>query len=446
MNQAIHVEEQKEVQRITAVTVSGYKSIAKETTIEIRPLTLLAGANSSGKSSMMQPLLLLKQTLEVPYDPASLHLSGPNVKVTSAKQILSSLTNAATNQFTSGISLMNENQKILSTFKLKPQNGLEVENTQYFGKTIDIVLSQHLTVKEVKTIIYDKLSGTAIEPITDLVYIQGEENLDWLIKQRRCFLTLELRLDKNRAYFSLVSSEIFENHIRDIIHVSGNRGNPQRTYLVTAVSEQFPGTFETYVASVVHRWQSTKDTKLENLVNHLHILGLASKISAKRLDDTQVELQVGRLPHHNNGGDTVSIADVGFGVSQVLPVVVGLLAAKPGQMVYIEQPEIHLHPRAQVALAQILADAANRGVQVVAETHSSLLLQSVQSLVAEGYISPDKVKVHWFQRQEDGATQIHSADLDESGAFGDWPVDFADVEMETMSRYMEAAEKHLVHL
>ncbi len=71
---------------ITSLSVSGFKSIVEEQTLEIRPLTLLAGANGSGKSSMMQPLLLLKQTLEAPYDPGPLLLDGPNVRFTSARQ------------------------------------------------------------------------------------------------------------------------------------------------------------------------------------------------------------------------------------------------------------------------------------------------------------------------------------------------------------------------
>ncbi|MHB1424491.1 MAG: AAA family ATPase, partial [Gemmataceae bacterium] len=64
---------------ITEIQVGGFKSISDDQMIEIRPLTILAGANSSGKSSMMQPLLLLKQTLEAPYDPGPLLLNGPNV-------------------------------------------------------------------------------------------------------------------------------------------------------------------------------------------------------------------------------------------------------------------------------------------------------------------------------------------------------------------------------
>src|ERR1700688_2727147 len=74
---------------ITRITVQGFKSLRDETSIRIKPLTILAGANSSGKSSIMQPLLLLKQTLDAPYDPGSLKIDGENVKFTSADQFLS---------------------------------------------------------------------------------------------------------------------------------------------------------------------------------------------------------------------------------------------------------------------------------------------------------------------------------------------------------------------
>ena len=73
---------------ITRITVGSFKSINQEQSIEIRPLTILAGANSSGKSSIMQPLLLLTQTLEASYDPGALLLSGPNVRFTLADPTL----------------------------------------------------------------------------------------------------------------------------------------------------------------------------------------------------------------------------------------------------------------------------------------------------------------------------------------------------------------------
>jgi AAA15 family ATPase/GTPase len=78
---------------LTRLCVEGFKSVRDRTCIDIAPLTILAGANSSGKSSIMQPLLLLKQTLEAPYDPGALLLDGPNVSFTSSQQLLSGTHN-----------------------------------------------------------------------------------------------------------------------------------------------------------------------------------------------------------------------------------------------------------------------------------------------------------------------------------------------------------------
>lgn len=83
--------QQRETPGITRVTVSGYKSVANETSIDIRPLTILAGANSSGKSSIMQPLLLMKQTIEAAYDPGGLKIDGPNVEFDYVDEMLSDL-------------------------------------------------------------------------------------------------------------------------------------------------------------------------------------------------------------------------------------------------------------------------------------------------------------------------------------------------------------------
>ena len=233
-----------------------------------------------------------------------------------------------------------------------------------------------------------------------------------------------------------------EFHIFNTIHLPGLRGNPERTYKPTSTGPRYPGTFEHYVASIIHEWQETGDERLKTLADALHTLGLTGQVGTEKIGDTRIELQVGRLPHQGTGEtDMVSIADVGFGVSQVLPVLVALIVAQPGQLVYLDEPELHLHPRAQVALAQVLADAAKRGVRVVAETHSSLLLLAVQTLVAEGKLSPELVRLHWFTRGENGATKIDTADLDEAGAYGDWPEDFDDVDLKAQSRYLDAADR-----
>lgn len=426
---------------ITAISVRGYKSLFDECRLEIRPLTILAGANSSGKSSVIQPLLLLKQTLEASYDPGPLLLNGPNVQFTSAEQLFSRVTEKnIIDKFT--IKLTADGETFLAnTFKKDPKKGIELVEMEYREGKNTTVIRADMTAQEVASAFVsamhklDKLIP-GWEPILKMLI---EPNALKIVR-KRCFLKFEL--PQGGEAFASFPSVLFEFHIRKLIHVPGFRGNPERTYKTTASGPEFPGTFENYVASVVNYWQVSEDHRLRDLGNWLETLGLTWKVEAKPVDDTQVELHVGRLPRSARGGirDMVSIADVGFGVSQILPVLVALLAAEPGQLVYLEQPEIHLHPRAQVALAQVLADAANRGVRVVAETHSSLLLLGVQSLVAEGKLSPDKLKLHWFKRRDDGITEVTSADLDEAGAFGNWPEDFADVALETESRYLDAAE------
>jgi predicted ATPase len=450
---------------ITKITVAGYKSISQEQSIEIRPLTILAGANSSGKSSMMQPLLLLKQTLEASYDPGALRLDGPNVRFTSADQFLSrSSKRKHCDSFDISIEL--ENHTSLSLNFCKPVNsGVEVDRMTFASGDEKVYLLRGMTNDEIRSEALRGKTGKIIELVSSHKKI-GNEWIEiepqWMVTRNRCFLELAYRFesdtaDKDEGYktgfglnqlllISNVQGKNIEPHIRELIHLPGLRGNPERTYLVASVTGSFfPGTFENYVASVIAKWQVQKnDNNLESLSQDLKEAGLTWRVAAKPINDTQVELQVGRLPQSSKAGksDMVSIADVGVGVSQTLPVLVALHAAKPGQLVYIEQPEIHLHPRAQTAMAHILAKAAKRGVRVVVETHSSLLILGIQTLVAEGEISPELIKLHWFERRN-GRTQITSRDLDETGAFGDWPEDFADVALEAQSRYLDAAESRM---
>lgn len=435
---------------ITQITVSGYKSISKEQSIEIKPLTILAGANSSGKSSIMQPLLLLKQTLEATYDPGPLLINGPNVRFTSIDQLLSSLkASQSLQRFSVGISAGRETTELTLTIQYKKlsSKGLDIQKIEMTRSDTGSKSSLRtgMTYKEILANFRKLFKGHKRfnEAISALQFF-GSEGRELIIIRERCFLNAAVRLPNNEISHSNVSlATTTEPLIRQVIHLPGSRGNPERNFPITAVGSNFPGIFQEYSASIIAKWQDEKNnSKLKQLGKDLESLGLTWKVTAKRINDAQVELQVGRLPHVAKGGarDLVNIADVGFGVSQTLPVLVALLVAEPGQLVYIEEPEIHLHPRAQSAMAQILADAAKRGVRVVIETHSQLLLLGIQTLVAEGELAPELVKLHWFKRRNDGGTEISSTDLDKAGTFGDWPEDFAEVSLEAESRYLDAAE------
>jgi hypothetical protein len=429
---------------ISRIYVKGFKSLAEECSIEIRPLTILAGANSSGKSSIMQPLLMMKQTIEAIYDPGPLLLDGPNVRFTSADQFLSGVGEIKEDKFNAGMDL--ERVESISGLKvksfvsfcatfLKTFQGMDIAEIFYRIDDQTMVLKPNMTPEEMMI---------ALKTTQKNFLISDPKNLK--IEQNRFFLNLKILIDKESTYLRTAESVHIANVILGLIHLPALRGNPERDYKKTSTGPRFPGTFEIYAASIIHKWQATQDPRLHALGAALEVLGLTWKVGARAIDDVSFEVMVGRLIHKkiDDSNDMVSIADVGFGLSQTLPVLVALLAAEPGQLVYIEQPEIHLHPKAQMAMAQILAEAANRGVRVVVETHSSMLLLGVQSLVAEGKLSPDKVKLHWFKRRpEDGVTEVSRADLDKAGAFGDWPEDFSSAEMDADIRYIHAAEAHL---
>ena len=426
---------EKNISGITKIAVKGFKSIAEECEIDIRPLTILAGANSSGKSSIMQPLLMLKQTLEAPYDPGPLLIDGPNVQFTEAVQFLSARVDGEkVNRFLIQIETLDSIiAHSLRTVFRRGQNGIEIVNMATETKSEQL---HHGYFKRLN--LSPEISPEEIKAQLEQNMIPEDYNM---VKRLRCFLHLE----SQDNYRSVNSTFNFESNILNTIHLPGLRGNPERTYKFTSTGPRYPGTFENYVASLIHEWQGTKDERLKTVTAALHTIGLTGQIGTQKIGDVGIEVQVGRLPHNSIGEtDMVNITDVGFGVSQVLPVLVALIVAEPGRLVYLEQPELHLHPRAQVALAQVLADAAKRGVRVVAETHSSLLLLGVQTLVAEGDLPPELVKLHWFSRNKDGITEVDSVDLDEAGAYGDWPMDFDDVELKTQSRYIKAAQSRFI--
>lgn len=430
----------KEVQGITKISVCGYKSIKDECTIDIYPLTILAGANSSGKSSIIQPLLLMKQTLEAPYDPGALLLNGPNVRFTSVDQLLTKLPTKKDCRDSFFVEIEADNtHSTKTTFKKDKKKAIDIIEMRTQNEDGVFILSPSMNTEEINSTISHNLQRIfehLISTNTDVVKA---------IIRNRCFLEIGLKINQNEEikdnFFRSSKSDIISNYIRKIIHVPGLRGNPERTYQINAIGDEFPGTFENYVASLMASWQDTKKSKLIRLGRALKDLGLAEKVDVRKVDDTQVEVRVGH--RCKNTTEMVSIADVGFGVSQTLPVIVALIVAESQQLVYIEQPEIHLHPRAQAALADIIVEAVNRGVRVTLETHSDLFLRRIQSLVAEDTLDHDKVKLHWFSKDENGFTQVSTANLDTDGSFGDWPEDFGDVDLQEESRYLDAADKKL---
>lgn len=406
---------------IAEVAVSGFKSFRTEQRIAIRPLTLLAGANNSGKSSIVQPLLLMKQTFEAEFNPGALLLDGPNVRFTKLEQLLwHGPPGDTASRF--AVELALEDGRRVRTVFGPGEHPLPVQVLETRWESRDGVVALRVPAPPEQYQEIEQRFG-----VTEFF-------------SEPCFVWAGSRRDAEQRRVVPQDSSDFVQPLIGVIHVSGNRGAPKLSYPLTGVArERFPGVFEPYVATFLLIWQHQRAfEESERLAEALRSVCQVGSVRADRVSDTSLELLVSQLPDYSDR--EVNIAHAGLGVSQVLPVIVGLEAASPQQLLYLEQPELHLHPRAQASLAPLLARAAQRGVRVVAETHSSHLLLGIQSLVAAGKLDPQLVKLHWFSRDETGQTNITSADLDEYGRFGDWPEDFGDVELKAESRYLDAVE------
>ena len=424
---------------IEEIRVQGYKSLV-DATLHVRPLTLLAGTNSSGKSSIMQPLLLIKQTMEAPYNPAgALLLDGGHVRADHADQLLCAVSGHQTNLFNckiTGRELLDDNQTVTSSgfgvSFIKKKMGFDFAGqiTKLNGETIEVSLDSswddirpQFSEKKQNELLEQGVAEAMVIPATGFVEV--------------------VFFDDDSDVVEIQSLHRYENEVLNIMHIPGLRSAPQRSYPYARYSHKTRGTYDAYVAGIINEWQQENEIKeLTQLNDSLRRLGLTDTVTAKVKNANEVELSVSRLPAGTKGkarkADMVNIADVGIGVSQVLPILVALIAAQPGQLVYIEQPELHLHPRAQVVMAELLAEAANRGVRVVVETHSSLLLLTVQTLIAQGRIQNTDVAMHWFSRDARGATKVDYVQPDEDGACGDWPEDFGDVELKAQDAYLTA--------
>src|SRR5712692_1316995 len=134
---------------ITRITVGGFKSIVQEQSIEIKPLTILAGSNSTGKSSMMQPLLLLKQTLEASFDPGPLWLYGPNVKFTATEQLLSRIARGhSLDSFQVGVRL-NSGEFLKTQFRKEHQMGFRIEQMHVSRASGEVTLWPGMSSSEI---------------------------------------------------------------------------------------------------------------------------------------------------------------------------------------------------------------------------------------------------------------------------------------------------------
>lgn len=221
-------------------------------------------------------------------------------------------------------------------------------------------------------------------------------------------VTRELRDLRNLMDFRFLVPTVRDTSIAPI------RTKPKRTY--DEIEDAFKpegGHIPIRISRILAQESSEeKRTLVELLEDYGNRSGLFKEVKAKRLgvrpsDPFQLRVTV--------AGREANIVDVGYGISQVLPILVESILAKRGSRITMQQPEVHLHPRAQAALGSFLVKLTEKYKKMfVIETHSDFIIDRVRQEVADGSISPEKVAILFFEKPK-MQTTIHQLSLDRQG-------------------------------
>lgn len=225
----------------------------------------------------------------------------------------------------------------------------------------------------------------------------------------------------------------FQNKSRPVFADAPIRSEPRRTYDPLDPNEDYALRLLAHELSAPHRGQQLK----ERLENFGRDAGLFNEISINHLGqqgNEPFQVQVRKYDKRRKGPRR-TLVDVGYGISQVLPVVMNLFRARQRSLFLLQQPEVHLHPSAQAALGSLMGQSAGSGHQLVVETHSDHLLNRVRMDIRDGVsaLKPEDVSILWFERS-DLDVCIHSIRIDAEGNIADAPSNYRRFFMDEMRR------------
>ncbi|WP_420125538.1 DUF3696 domain-containing protein [Longimicrobium sp.] len=258
--------------------------------------------------------------------------------------------------------------------------------------------------------------------------------------------------DQVKAYYQNASflSDLalaFEEQMNRVYYLGPLRDYPKREYTWAGAEPADMGqrgerVVDALMASQeqprISRGKGTKAFTVQEYVGYwLKELGLVHSFSVEPITPESNLYRVWIT--RSAGAPPVLITDVGFGISQILPVLTICYYVPEGSTILLEQPEIHLHPAVQSGLADVFIDAMKRRrVQLVLESHSEHLLRRLQRRMAEEQISPEQVALY-FAHDEQGMSRLNPLEVDEFGNIRNWPPNFFGDEMGDLAAMAEAA-------
>ncbi|MEX1361671.1 MAG: DUF3696 domain-containing protein [Nannocystaceae bacterium] len=448
---------------LESIRFKNFKAWADTGTVRLAPLTVVFGGNSAGKTSFAQLLLLLKQTAASPDRQRVLHLGDSHALVD-----LGTFEDVI-HRHEVDRSLEIELAWTLPKW-LRWEDPYHRENHEADALQLTAVVQQIDQRPTVARLSYQIGLGSSGPRI-------GMERQpsrgDYKLTSRRFkavrqvgrkwplpppvrfygFPEQTVAYYQNTAFVADLNLET-EKLFQRIHYVGPLREPPQRVYVWSGERPEHVGqrgerAIEALLAasgrSLNFKSRQRVTPFQEVVAERLQRMGLVSEFKTVPIAEGRKEHEV--LVRTHPSGPMVRITDVGFGVSQILPVVTECFYVPHSSTVIFEQPEIHLHPRVQADLADLFIDAlraresgSERKIQLLVESHSEHFLRRLQRRIAEQQLRADDVAAYFVEMTPDGA-QLRDLEIDDYGNVTNWPPDFFGDEMADLMAMTEAARR-----
>jgi len=348
--------------------------------LSLSNLTLLTGSNASGKSSVLQALVLLNQTMREDEWSSRLILNGHTIKLGTVADVVDKVHG----RHSSEISLHDNESKCRWSFSGERQDMcMNVDSVRFNGV-------EHVSPRNLQYL---------LPYSTEL----GAPPLAVRLK-RMTYITAE-RVGPREFYY-------LED--RDNSPVVGPAGEK-------AVSVLHLGREERVLERLV--LEGVPPTRLRQVEARMTQFFPGCGLIVQSVPQTNA-VTLGLRTSEDT--DFHRPVHVGFGLTQVLPIVIAALSANVGDLLLIENPEVHLHPAGQALMGRFLSQVASAGVQVIIESHSDHILNGIRRSVKTVSLTPDQVAIHFFRPRSSTGEQVQTLSLDSTGNVDAWPSGFFD--------------------
>ena len=444
---------------LTELSVSNFKSWRSIPRMRLAPITGLFGTNSSGKTSILQLLLMLKQTIDSS-DRAQVLEFGDERSLTN----LGSFRDAVYAHEKPGKMDFSLRWNLAKPLTIKdPEsktNTLFTAEQLAFSCQLDENGSERPAVSRLRYDLADQQFGLKrkgpsggkyeLTSREDGFRFTRNQGRPWALPSPVKFYGFpdQVYAKYQNAGFLSELQLAFEQLFGQLFYLGPLREFPQRHYAWKGSEPADMGRRgervvdamlaargrEEYISTGYKRKRRTLE---ERIAHWLKELGLIHDFSVEAIAENSSIYQV--RVQKSPSSAKVLITDVGFGVSQILPVLVLCYYVPEGSIVLLEQPEIHLHPSVQSGLADVFIDAVkNRNIQIILECHSEHLLKRLQRRIADETLKPTETALYFCDIGKEGSS-LTRLDVDLFGDIRNWPKDFFGDEFGEIAAISRAA-------